>query len=267
MCKRIVVVLMPWAILFAMTGGVVSAQDVLSQPLSKYAGPPLKPLTAAAPTNPGDKEYIPTGNLCALMHAWEKATGHELKLGEPIEVPEWRQMVIAGGSTGWVWVPARTQYWEFNGKALFFGPMPDNKDVPKNRGTGCCNPVGEGFIPNPEPVVAQPESQPAPSVVVPPIVTAPEAKSEPIRPLPAVPQPTWRIDHNKVIINTTVVVKKSSWWTRHWYVPVLIVAVAGGGGYAAAHGKGNTTNTTIVNSSCPSCTGGPPSVTPGGPGH
>jgi hypothetical protein len=260
MFQRIVAPFLSW-MLIATTGGVLSAQE-LKQPVANYAGPQLKPLAAAAPTNPGDKEYIPTGNLCALMHAWEKATGHELKLGEPIEVPEWRQMVIAGGSTGWVWVPARTQYWEFNGKALFFGPMPDNKDVPKNRGTGCCNPVGEGFIPNPEPATAPLEPQPAPPAAVQP------AKPEPIRTLP--PQPTWRADHNTFNVNIDnsikveqhVVIKKGH--GKAYVIAVAIVGAVAVGVVEATHKKGSTPTTTTT---CASCYGGPPSTTPGGPGH
>ena len=241
MLKRIVQLAVT-AVLATMNGQMFAQE--LNQPVAGYSGPQLKPLTAAAPTNQGDKEYVPTGNLCVQTHAWEKATGHELKLGEPIEVSEWRQMVIAGGSTGWVWVPAGTKYWEFNGKALFFGPMPDNKDVPRNRGTGCCNPVGEGSVPNPEPVappvVAVPLSIPAP--VAPPkqaVVQVPALEN--IQPLP--PAPVWQI-RPFTVTNITVQEPKKG----HGKLIAALVAVGGavaiGVVYEATH-KGHSSTPAI----------------------
>lgn len=174
----------------------------LKQPLAGYNGPRIKHLGTLPPHAFEVVQYVPSGNLCPQMREWGKKSRYKLTLGAPIEMGEWRELSIAGGTTAWIWMPAGTKYWEYNGIALFMGPLPSGLNIPKNEKTGCCNPIGVGYVPPPisvpifEPAV-KPVVEPAPTPVPPPlpdiipVVETPPPTPQPVtQPAPApAPEP------------------------------------------------------------------------------
>jgi len=120
----------------------------LAQDLTLYKGPKLKPvdLSSAMYSVPGEKIYVPQGNMCPLMDDWQKRTGRKLVL-KPTEQSMWAPMIMVGGQ-GVGWVPVGTLLWfdEETMIPLFMGPLPDGAGVEQNKARGCCNPIGEGRI-------------------------------------------------------------------------------------------------------------------------